>query len=306
MKATRSCIIQLWLVILLFPVSYSMAVTDKTGFDLAESFSLRQISCGSGKTCFKLGNAPLIRDSQQVFPNGLPEEYFLTATFRVRRSSKKERWYLLQILDQRNLPQVYITVDGSKKIVEYIAQSTQGQSLRYTFKSHEIHSVFDRQWHKLSISVQSRMISLYVDCSLIEHRETDEKAIADFQGKILIATRYLDGKPVDIELGHMILYCNPRLAAQETCCEISEDMCLLEESSKTTTVPPSTIHVGEILALPLMEKKPEEKCFCYPNKGEAGLPGVAGLPGQKGEKGEKELKEKMAFLVSLEKREKMV
>nr|XP_028578521.1 collagen alpha-1(XIX) chain-like [Podarcis muralis]XP_028578522.1 collagen alpha-1(XIX) chain-like [Podarcis muralis] len=138
MKATGSCIIWLGLAILL-PVSHSIAVTDKTatacpvlkteghqfsyqenldvsGFDLTQSFSLRQTSCGVGKPCFKLGNAPLIRDSQKVFPNGIPEEYFLTATFRVRRNSKRERWYLLQILDQHNMPQVYITIDGTKKL----------------------------------------------------------------------------------------------------------------------------------------------------------------------------------------------
>lgn len=35
-----------------------------TGFDLAESFSLRQTSCGGEKICFKLGSAPLIRDTR--------------------------------------------------------------------------------------------------------------------------------------------------------------------------------------------------------------------------------------------------
>ncbi|KAF7247111.1 Collagen alpha-1(XIX) chain [Varanus komodoensis] len=181
---------------------------------------------------------------------------------------------------------VYIAVDGSKKVVEYVAQSTQGNFLHYTFKSRGIHPVFDRQWHKLGISVQSNIISLYVDCSLIEQRQTDEKATTDFQGKILIATHYLDGKPIDIELGHMMLYYNPRIVTQEKCCELSENMCPFEESLKTTAASPSAVHVGEIHALPIMDKKPEEKCFCTASKGETGSPGVAGLPGQKGEKGE--------------------
>lgn len=94
--------------------------------------------------------------------------------------------------------QVYLVVDGSKKVVEYIAQSPQGNSLRYTFKSREILPVFDRQWHKIGISVQLRVISLYVDCSLIEQRQTDAKAHPDYQGRLLIVTRSLDGKPVDV------------------------------------------------------------------------------------------------------------
>ncbi|XP_025030121.1 collagen alpha-1(XIX) chain-like, partial [Python bivittatus] len=163
-------------------------------------------------------------------------------------------------------------------------QSTQRNSLHYVFKSRKIYPIFDRQWHKLGISVQSRMISLYVDCSLIEQRMTEEKASPDFQGKILIATHYLDGKPVDIELGRMILHCNPSLASQENCCELSEHVQPLEKSLKTTAASPSIGHIGEIHALPIMEKNSGEKCFCSQNKGEAGLPGVAGLPGHKGEK----------------------
>ncbi|XP_030411546.1 collagen alpha-1(XIX) chain-like isoform X2 [Gopherus evgoodei] len=88
MKHFGFCIIWLWMAIFfLFPVSTSMAATDKTvcpimrpdghqlrhiykenldvsGFDLAESFSLRQASCGGEKTCFKLGSTPLIRDTR--------------------------------------------------------------------------------------------------------------------------------------------------------------------------------------------------------------------------------------------------
>lgn len=42
----------------------------------------------------------------KVFPKGLPEEYAIAAMFRVRRSTKKERWFLWQVLNQQNMPQV--------------------------------------------------------------------------------------------------------------------------------------------------------------------------------------------------------
>lgn len=45
---------------------------------------------------------------RQVFPNGLPEEYSLVATFRVRRNTKKERWYIWQILNQHDTPEVRV------------------------------------------------------------------------------------------------------------------------------------------------------------------------------------------------------
>jgi len=46
-----------------------------------------------------------------VFPNGLPEEYSLVAIFRVRRSTKKERWYIWQVLNQYDTPEVRVVFD---------------------------------------------------------------------------------------------------------------------------------------------------------------------------------------------------
>ncbi|EMP25632.1 Collagen alpha-1(XIX) chain [Chelonia mydas] len=119
---------------------------------------------------------------------------------------------------------VSVIVDGSKKVVEYIAKSAQGNVLHHTFKNREIYPLFDRQWHKLAISIQSRIVSLYVDCNLIERWQTDVKNSIDFQGRTFIAARAADDKPVDIELRRITIYCNPKFAAQETCCEISEGM----------------------------------------------------------------------------------
>ncbi|KAK2524037.1 Col19a1 [Columba guinea] len=180
-----------------------------------------------------VGNKPKKCDShrrdfnRQVFPNGLPEEYSLVATFRVRRNTKKERWYIWQVLNQYDTPEISILLDGTKKVVEYMTKSAQGNILHYTFKSREIYPLFDRQWHKLGISVQSGIISLYLDCNLIERKQTDEKFTIDLQGRTLIASRATDDKPVDIELQHLTVYCNPKLATEDTCCEISADLCIM-------------------------------------------------------------------------------
>lgn len=313
MKYTGSCIVWLCMaVFLLLPVSTCVAVSDQTGavcplikrvahhlkqinrdslgvsgFDLAESFSLRQTSCGGEKICFKLGSAPLIRDTKQVFPNGLPEEYSLVATFRVRRNTKKERWYIWQILNQHDTPEISVLLDGSKKVVEYMTKSAQGNILHYTFKSREIYPLFDRQWHKLGISVQSGIISLYLDCNLIERKQTDEKFTIDLQGRTLIASRAADDKPVDIELHRITVYCNPNIVTEDTCCEISAELCPHEDRLLATTSSPVTVHASKIYTLPGTQQESRDRCHCFPNKGEAGLPGVAGLPGQKGSKGEK-------------------
>lgn len=94
--------------------------------------------------------------------------------------------------------QISVLLDGTKKVVEYMTKSAQGNILHYTFKSREIYSLFDRQWHKLGISVQLGIISLYLDCNLIERKQTDEKFTIDLQGRTLIASRAADDKPVDV------------------------------------------------------------------------------------------------------------
>lgn len=95
-------------------------------------------------------------------------------------------------------PQVSIVVDGGKKAVEFSSQGLIKNTLRYTFKSRDLHALFDRQWHKLSISVQSNIVSIYMDCKLIERRLTDEKDSIDPSGRTLITTRVEDGRPVDV------------------------------------------------------------------------------------------------------------
>lgn len=44
--------------------------------------------------------------SREVFPQGLPDEYAFVTTFRFRRTSRKEDWYIWQVIDQYGIPQV--------------------------------------------------------------------------------------------------------------------------------------------------------------------------------------------------------
>lgn len=152
----------------------------------------------------------------------------------MRRTTKKDRWYLWQIFDQSggsqvgpfsscisvsindehhlffaqriiyfkassySHPQISVVVDGAKKVVEFSFEGLQKTTLRYTFKSRDLHVLFDRQWHKLSISVQSNIVSIYIDCKLVERRLTDERDSIDPSGRTLITTRVEDGRPVDV------------------------------------------------------------------------------------------------------------
>lgn len=94
--------------------------------------------------------------------------------------------------------QVSVVVDGGKKMVEFSSKDLLKNTLRYAFKSRDLHDLFDRQWHKLSISVQTNIVSIYMDCKLVERRLTEERDSIDLSGRTLIATRMEDGRPVDV------------------------------------------------------------------------------------------------------------
>ncbi|KAI4581713.1 hypothetical protein MJG53_009238, partial [Ovis ammon polii x Ovis aries] len=186
--------------------------------------------------------------------------------FRVRRNSKKERWFLWQVLNQRNMPQVSVIVDGGRKAVELMFQAAEGDVLNYIFKNQELRPLFDRQWHKLGFGIQSQAISLYVDCNLVASRHTDRKGTVDFRGRTVIAARASDGKPVDIELHQLQVYCNWNFIAQETCCEISDIKCPEQPGFGGTAASPAPAHASRMSTFLPAKQELTDQCQCMPYK----------------------------------------
>ncbi|KAF7663556.1 hypothetical protein LDENG_00206510 [Lucifuga dentata] len=261
-----------------------MAVNEPAGFDLTEKFLLRKGTISEDRPSFRLGSSPLIKPTKLIFPNGLSNEYSLVTILRLRKTTKKDRWYLWQIFDQSGGTQVSVVVDGGKKVVEFSSLGLPKNILRYTFKSRDLHALFDRQWHKLSVSVQSNIVSIYMDCKLIERRLTEEKSDIDLNGRTLITTRVEDGRPVDIELKQFLIYCDPYLAEMENCCELLDPKCGAEKTFNGTSPPPVTAQLPLMLSQPA--SRSSDRCHCPAEKVEAGLPGVLGEKGDKGEKGD--------------------
>lgn len=50
---------------------------------------------------------------RDVFPQGLPDEYAFVTTFRFRKTSRKEDWYIWQVIDQYGIPQVWVVLPVS-------------------------------------------------------------------------------------------------------------------------------------------------------------------------------------------------
>ncbi|XP_030234432.1 collagen alpha-1(XIX) chain isoform X1 [Gadus morhua] len=263
-----------------------------TGFDLTEKFLLRKGTVAEDRASFRLGSIPLIKPTESVFPNGLPSEYSFVTLYRLRRTTKKDRWFLWQIFDQTGGTQVSLVVDGAKRAVEFSFQGLQKNALHYTFKGRDLHALFDRQWHKLGVAVQSTVVSLYVDCKLAERRQTEDKADIKRSGRTLVTTRVEDGRPVDIEVQQILIYCDPYMAEMENCCELQEAKWGANKTSDETPAPPVTGRLPLMLSLPAPPPLdgcpcPAEKCLegdSVPEgagdpKGDKGDTGLAGVPG---------------------------
>lgn len=82
------------------------------GVTLSKPSSWADMETSSASFPFSLILAPFVCLSvsllRDVFPQGLPDEYAFVTTFRFRKTSRKEDWYIWQVIDQYGIPQVWV------------------------------------------------------------------------------------------------------------------------------------------------------------------------------------------------------
>uniref|UniRef100_A0A670Y8I8 VWFA domain-containing protein n=1 Tax=Pseudonaja textilis TaxID=8673 RepID=A0A670Y8I8_PSETE len=122
-----------------------------------------------------------------VFPQGLPDEYAFVATFKFRKSSRREDWYIWQIIDKYGIPQLLL----------WITPSLLGHC-QVVFRNGRVNDLFDRNWHKIALSIQSQTVSLYIDCKLVQTLPIEDRENIDIQGKTVIGKRLYDSVPIDV------------------------------------------------------------------------------------------------------------
>uniref|UniRef100_A0A8C9N225 VWFA domain-containing protein n=1 Tax=Serinus canaria TaxID=9135 RepID=A0A8C9N225_SERCA len=149
--------------------------------------------------------------ARDVFPQGLPDEYAFVTTFKFRKASRKEDWYIWQIIDKYGIPQA----------VEYNAVGLTRDAVRVVFRNARVSDLFDRSWHKIALSIQAKAVSLYIDCKLVQVLPIEDRENIDIQGKTVIGKRLYDSVPIDVSTAlRMVIYCDSRHAELETCCDI--------------------------------------------------------------------------------------
>lgn len=94
--------------------------------------------------------------------------------------------------------QVSIRLDGENKAVEYNAVGLTKDAVRAVFKNTEVDNLFDRNWHKIALSVEAKSVSLYLDCKHIQTLPIEDREDIDIQGKTVIGKRLYDSVPIDV------------------------------------------------------------------------------------------------------------
>lgn len=94
--------------------------------------------------------------------------------------------------------QVSIRLDGENKAVEYNAVGLTKDAVRAVFKNPEVDNLFDRNWHKIALSVEAKSVSLFLDCKHIQTLPIEEREDIDIQGKTVIGKRLYDSVPIDV------------------------------------------------------------------------------------------------------------
>nr|XP_054590673.1 collagen alpha-1(XXII) chain [Nothobranchius furzeri] len=270
------------------PSSTSYGLEEVPGFNLMEYFNVKDIlgtRADEGQSSYvRLGTMPIVQQTEDVFAQGLPDEYAFVTTFKFRKSSRREDWYLWQIFDKYGIPQVSIRLDGENKAVEYNAVGLTKDAVRAVFKNPEVDNLFDRNWHKIALSVEAKSVSLYLDCKHIQTLKIEDREDIDIQGKTVIGKRLYDSVPIDFDLQRMKIYCDSKHAELETCCDLPTGPC---PKKVVTEAPPIEI----LTPTPTVAEQklhPEANCSCPAGqKGDIGAPGSAGLKGEKGETGPK-------------------
>lgn len=93
-----------------------------------------------------------------------------------------------------------IRLDGENKAVEYNAVGLTKDAVRAVFKNPEVDNLFDRNWHKIGLSVEAKSVSLYLDCKHIQTLPIGDREDIDIQGKTVIGKRLYDSVPIDVSL----------------------------------------------------------------------------------------------------------
>ncbi|XP_040289909.1 collagen alpha-1(IX) chain-like [Bufo bufo] len=208
---------------------------------------------------YQLGSrAHVTRQSRLIFPYGVPQEFSLISTFRIKEKTPGEVWNLLQIESRTGIEQFRLRLYGEMNAVDVYSVAASGRDKVITFEN--VDKLFDGKWHKLSLSVRRNQFTLYVDCQQVGSSPVSLYGTIKTDGISTMARKLKDDATANIDIQQLDILADAARAEEATCCELTGLVSLLCSNLGQNEAPTG--------------------CNCLP-----GEPGFSGFPGSKGEKG---------------------
>lgn len=134
--------------------------------------------------------------NSDVYPDGLPSNYSIIATFKVTKETTKRSWDLWQVSDPKGREQVGLRFQGDMRSLDFFYTSPHGSQMLRTF--HGVEKLFDGEWHKLALSVKGSQVKLLIDCEEVSVESIDEPRPAIHRGYTSIVKRAAGDRSVSV------------------------------------------------------------------------------------------------------------
>ncbi|KAL2083448.1 hypothetical protein ACEWY4_021221 [Coilia grayii] len=206
-----------------------------SGFDLLEEFRLSEstgvrVVEGSEPDAVAYRINPslhLSKTMSDVYPDGLPTDYSIIATFKMTKDAAHTSWNLWQVSDAQGQEQVGLRLRGDSRSLDFFYVGPRGVQMLRTFDRAE--KLFDGEWHKLALSVKGGEAKLLVDCEEVSAEPIDEPRPVIRQGYTSIVKRAARDRSRDrsrdrttqVDVQKMQVSCDADNAYSEGCCELS-------------------------------------------------------------------------------------
>lgn len=131
-----------------------------------------------------------------MYPDGLPSDYSVIATFKVTKDAAKKSWDLWQVSDPNGREQVGLRFQGDTRSLDFFYTSPRGSQMLRTF--HGATKLFDGEWHKLALSVKGSQVKLLIDCEEVSAESIDEPRPVIHRGYTSIVKRAARDRSVSV------------------------------------------------------------------------------------------------------------
>lgn len=131
-----------------------------------------------------------------VYPDGLPSDYSVIATFKITKETAKRSWDLWQVSDLQGQEQVGLRFQADTRSLDFFYTSPRGSQMLRTFSG--VEKLFDGDWHKLALSVKGSQVKLLIDCEEVSVEYVDEPRPVIHRGYTSIVKRAARDRSVSV------------------------------------------------------------------------------------------------------------